>query len=121
MINQNDIIHIFDVKYKSFDFKHGVNREDLFQIHTYLGQYGNNAKVKSCGFIYPIYEEKYDTNNLFENGIIEEKMYIMNTEVSFYILFLKVPQNDVENHAFQFKQNSNLFIKELKSKILNYN
>jgi len=121
VINQNDIIHIFDVKYKSFDFKHGVNREDLFQIHTYLGQYGNNAKVKSCGFIYPIYEEKYDTNNLFENGIIEEKMYIMNTEVSFYILFLKVPQNDVENHAFQFKQNSNLFIKELKSKILNYN
>ncbi|WP_343658907.1 restriction endonuclease [Chryseobacterium sp.] len=113
VINHNNILHIFDVKYKNFNFKNGVNREDLFQIHTYVGQYGNNAEVKSCGFIYPVSEQKYISNNLSETEIIEEKMNIMKTEVSFYILFLKIPDNEAQDYAFQFKQNSHSFIQKL--------
>jgi 5-methylcytosine-specific restriction enzyme subunit McrC len=37
--------YVFDVKYKSFDFSYGVSREDLFQLHTYIGQVSNNSGV----------------------------------------------------------------------------
>ena len=118
VIDHNNSLYIFDVKYKSFDFRFGVNREDLFQIHTYIGQYGNDARVKSCGFIYPVSEENYNKHNLLEKGIIEEKMNIMNIEVSFYILFLKIPTHSTENYASQFKKNSSSFINDLTSKVL---
>jgi len=41
--------YVFDVKYKSFDKRYGVKREDLFQLHTYIGQYGNSHSIKGCG------------------------------------------------------------------------
>ena len=33
------LFYVFDVKYKAFDTVYGVKREDLFQLHTYIGQY----------------------------------------------------------------------------------
>ena len=39
-------LYVFDVKYKVYDRKHGVKREDLFQLHTYIGQCANTAKIK---------------------------------------------------------------------------
>ena len=53
-------ITLLDVKYKSYDFQHGVKREDLFQLHTYLGQYGNTYLIKRAGFVYPIKETVCD-------------------------------------------------------------
>ena len=57
-------LYVFDVKYKAFDPQFGVKREDLFQLHTYIGQYGNGASIKGCGFVYPISEERWASLNL---------------------------------------------------------
>jgi 5-methylcytosine-specific restriction enzyme subunit McrC len=118
VIEHNNSLHVFDVKYKAFDFRYGVSREDLFQLHTYVGQYGNGKNIKSCGLIYPISETKYD-NKLFQNGIIEEKLNIMGTEISFHILFLKIPNNKEENYRHNFQKNTNSFVEEIISKVLN--
>ena len=56
----NDETYVFDVKYKSFDFNYGVSREDLFQLHTYIGQVSNQHNVAGCGFIYPIRESRWN-------------------------------------------------------------
>jgi 5-methylcytosine-specific restriction enzyme subunit McrC len=118
VIEHNNSLHVFDVKYKAFNFKDGVNREDLFQIHTYVGQYGNDKNIKSCGFIYPFAESKYDSNKLFQNGLLEEKLNIMGTDISFYVLFLKIPDNKVENYSQNFQRNTKLFVEEIISKVL---
>lgn len=34
----NGATYVFDVKYKSFDFAHGVSREDLFQLPSLSNQ-----------------------------------------------------------------------------------
>jgi 5-methylcytosine-specific restriction endonuclease McrBC regulatory subunit McrC len=44
---------VLDVKYKHFDNQKGVKREDLFQMHTYVGQYANDNNVLGFGLIYP--------------------------------------------------------------------
>jgi 5-methylcytosine-specific restriction enzyme subunit McrC len=118
VVEHSDSLHVFDVKYKAFNFKYGVNREDLFQLHTYVGQYGNGKNIKSCGFIYPISETEYDTNKLFQNGIIEEKLNIMGTEITFHILFLKIPNNKNENYPQNFQKNTNSFVEDIISKVL---
>jgi 5-methylcytosine-specific restriction enzyme subunit McrC len=119
VINHNESLHVFDVKYKAFDFKHGVSREDLFQIHTYIGQYGNLNKIKSCGFIYPIEEEKLNFNKQNVQNIYEEKLKMMNIEISFFIIFLKIPTNNSENYSTEFKENIKHFIDTFLSKISN--
>jgi 5-methylcytosine-specific restriction enzyme subunit McrC len=118
VMNYNESIHVFDVKYKAFDFRYGVNREDLFQLHTYIGQYGNEKKIKSCGFIYPIMQSEYDSNKLFQNGFLEEKLNIMGIEISFYVLFFKIPNNIEEDYQTKFQKNTNLFFEEIISKVL---
>ncbi len=52
-------IAVFDVKYKAYDAAFGVDREDLFQLHTYAGQLGNGRPVKACGFVYPVLESRW--------------------------------------------------------------
>lgn len=59
VLENNGDLYVFDVKYKSFDSRYGVKREDLFQLHTYIGQYDNTAAIKGCGFICPISEAKW--------------------------------------------------------------
>lgn len=44
--------YVFDVKYKPFDLRYGVDRGDLFQLHTYAGQISNNNELGGCGFIF---------------------------------------------------------------------
>ena len=41
-------MYVFDVKYKTFDPQFGVKREDIFQLHTYIGQYGNGGLIKDA-------------------------------------------------------------------------
>jgi 5-methylcytosine-specific restriction endonuclease McrBC regulatory subunit McrC len=54
VLDCNGKLIILDVKYKVYDFNFGVSREDIFQIHTYVGQYGNSEEVICCGFVYPL-------------------------------------------------------------------
>lgn len=49
-------VAVFDAKYKTLrlnkeDYRKDIDRTDFFQIHTYMGYYGNNIKIG--GLIYP--------------------------------------------------------------------
>ena len=113
-------LYVFDVKYKYFDRIDGVSREDLFQLHTYIGQWSNEKSVSGCGFIYPIKSQQlkdfiknekkeiinYDNLN---NDIPSEDHIIykdvitqQGSSVSFFILFLTVPQNTLYTDEAQF-------------------
>ncbi|MBO3096827.1 5-methylcytosine restriction system specificity protein McrC [Gelidibacter pelagius] len=103
---------VFDVKYKSFDFRYGANREDLFQLHTYVGQFGNKQKIGGCGFIYPILEDRLKT----ADSVITEYMSVMGKEIPFYVIFLVIPPSE-KDYSILFKRSSSSFIDQM-SKII---
>ena len=109
--NHNGKGFLFDVKYKSFDFIYGVSRDDLFQLHTYIGQYGNNTPIKACGFIYPISESNWKKNGFKSNDVyLKDSISVMNKEVEFYIVFIKIPENNSEEYHIQFSGNNEAFL-----------
>jgi 5-methylcytosine-specific restriction enzyme subunit McrC len=86
-------LYVFDVKYKSFDFEYGVSREDLFQLHTYIGQASNDAAIGGCGFIYPIRESRWASQNLhLHDGIFSKTITQAGRSVPFHVAFIKVPE-----------------------------
>lgn len=102
--------YVFDVKYKAFDKRYGVKREDLFQLHTYIGQYGNNNNIKGCGFIYPSREK--------ENKIITKTINTMGVCIPFHICLLAIPEEKNEiNFKKQFKVKCEQFVISFKEKL----
>jgi 5-methylcytosine-specific restriction enzyme subunit McrC len=71
------------VKYKSFDNRYGVSREDLFQVISYLSVYSTRYDIKSCGFIYPV--RKGTTGK----SVYSEKLKAFK-DIDFYVFFLEV-------------------------------
>ncbi len=85
---------VFDVKYKSFDFAYGTAREDLFQLHTYVGQVSNVDTVRGCGFIYPLRESRWQTLGLEEaRGIFSSTITQSRRVIPFHIAFLRIPES----------------------------
>ncbi len=101
---------VFDVKYKNFDRIYGVKREDLFQLHTYIGRYGNDESIASCGFIYPNANDK--------NEIIQQTIQFMGKIVPFYVCLLGVPVNKNDNFNESFRNQCTSFVEEIHN-ILN--
>lgn len=119
VINHNGKGFVFDVKYKNFDFVYGVSREDLFQLHTYVGQYGNEIKLQSCGFIYPISQKRWlEKSNGLTFPFIKNKMKVMGKEIDFYVLFIVIPENEKENYNNEFMRLNEMFISAI-NKIVN--
>jgi hypothetical protein len=84
---------VFDVKYKRFDFRDGVKREDLFQLHTYIGQAANEIDVAGCGFIYPIRESRWNDVGLDScGGVWTSSITQGRREIPFHVAFLMVPE-----------------------------
>ena len=96
-------VDVFDVKYKRFNFKDGVKREDLFQLHTYVGNMLIKYKIRRCGFIYPLCEEEWkEQKEKHENGVIKNKIEIKNNgKIDFWIVFFKVPKEDKEGREYE--------------------
>jgi len=112
-------IHVFDVKYKSYDFRYGVNREDIFQLHTYIGQYSNDSnQVGTCGLIYPLSEKKWDEKVRNKRGLISEVLDFAGKKINFCVCFLKIPDDDnlKDWKAFKemFKENYSFFLEDFK-------
>ena len=106
VIEHNGGSYVFDVKYKSFDKKYGVKREDLFQLHTYIGQLSNDSKVKGCGFIYPLSEKRWDSLDMDKSsGLITEVIQQNGQAIPFYILFIKIPETEKKSETFISKMN----------------
>ena len=84
---------VFDVQYKSLRFQHGVNREDIFQLHTYIGQAANESEVGACGLIYPIHESQWEAKGLESNcGIFSDAINQAGKQIPFHVVFLKIPE-----------------------------
>jgi 5-methylcytosine-specific restriction enzyme subunit McrC len=107
----DDSTFVFDVKYKAFDFKYGVSREDLFQIHTYLGQVSNEQPVAGCGFIYPIKESRWEANGLDAwEGIYSDTITQAGIPIPFHVVFLKIPEQGeipLDEWPSRFRQSFN--------------
>ncbi len=109
-------IYVFDVKYKTFDQKYGVKREDLFQLHTYIGQYGNEAKIKGCGFIYPLSERKWTEDLKRTQGLIsdDDGIHQQGRDIPFHVLFLKIPDNTSTDFNTLMSKQCQSFIKSMR-------
>jgi 5-methylcytosine-specific restriction endonuclease McrBC regulatory subunit McrC len=113
-------LYVFDVKYKAFDPQFGVKREDLFQLHTYIGQYGNRALIKGCGFIYPISENRWSSFNLDKSqGLISDVIKQQGYEIPFHVLFLKIPDNKSLNFSRLMSEQCRMFMDTIQSIIFN--
>jgi len=111
----NGGLYVFDVKYKAFDFRYGVKREDIFQLHTYIGQYGNKAAIKGCGFIYPISEKRWNDGNLGKTqGMISDVICQQGKDIPFYVLFMKIPDNTFSAFNSLMNEQCDLFISRMK-------
>lgn len=112
-------LYVFDVKYKAFDPQFGVKREDLFQLHTYIGQYGNEASIKGCGFVYPVSEERWIMLNLDKtHGIISGVIQQQGKGIPFHVLFLKIPENTSPSFNTLMDNQCRIFMETVWNKIL---
>lgn len=97
--------YVFDVKYKSFDRQYGATREDLFQLHTYLGQFSNDGvPVRACGLIYPIKESRLQA--WVDDGFNRwqpTRMRQQGHDVDFFTLFLSVPEKGADFNSEMLK------------------
>lgn len=106
LIEDDDGLFVFDVKYKRFDNIYGVKREDVFQLHTYVGQFSNHKNIKGCGFIFP-------TNG--NNRVIKKEIQVMSVKISFYVFLVGVPKELDKNTFFKmFNFNCKKFVEEFK-------
>lgn len=113
--------YVFDVKYKRFDFQKGVKREDIFQIHTYVGQLANECSVGGCGFIYPISESVWNRQGLEATGGIISDTFTQNgRSIPFFIAFIRVPEAEGEGgrsgddgFALRFRESCQTFVRKL--------
>jgi len=113
--------YVFDVKYKSFNFDDGVHRDDLFQLHTYVGQISNQCHVAGCGFIYPIRESRWCAKELgYTGGILTDSFDQAGRDIPFHVAFLCIPENQSSGpSAFQsrFRSNCKAFTDEFLKRL----
>ena len=97
----------------------GVKCEDLFQLHTYIGQYGNGTSIKECGFVYPISEERWVAPNLDKTqGLISDVIRQQGQDIPFHVIFLKIPDNTSLDFNRLMSEQCRVFIDTIHSKIL---
>ncbi|MGE9715701.1 5-methylcytosine restriction system specificity protein McrC, partial [Escherichia coli] len=85
-----------------------------------IGQYGNIAAIKGCGFIYPISEERWASLNLEKTqGVISDIIHQQGQEIPFHVLFLKIPEDTYIDFNRKMKEQCSIFIDALYSKVLN--
>lgn len=114
---RNNKIYVYDVKYKSFDFTYGVKREDLFQLHTYIGQYGNTGNIGGCGFIYPLKETLWNKEVAATNGVVSQQLDFYGEKLKFNVFFIKVPNDNTEYFKSVFGSNCNKFLESFINKL----
>lgn len=120
VFEQEKNLYVFDVKYKFFNQKEGVKREDLFQLHTYIGQYGNKSLIKGCGFIYPIPTALWEEFEMDKKGgLISGEISQQGKKIPFYALFLKIPDNkSIDDFNGAMREQCRMFLDTIQSKII---
>lgn len=119
VFESNGGLYVFDVKYKAFDTVYGVKREDLFQLHTYIGQYSNATSINGCGFIYPISENKWKSFGLDRSyGLISDVIHQQGNEIPFHVLFLRVPSDGQLDFNRLMSEQCRMFMNIIRSNVL---
>ncbi len=94
-------IAIYDVKYKHFTHKgkhKGVNRDDLFQLITYISVYSNQYDITECGFIYPCNSSDY----LEKEQMINKKQLLnIYKSIPFKIKLYKIDNQSKDNYKIK--------------------
>jgi len=119
IVNKDNSIQLFDVKYKNFNYREGVNREDLFQLHTYLGNLlNNNTTVSRCGFVYPIRSSQIIDNK----SVLRNEIIISDKIIKFEIHFFVVPDEiSEEEKRKDSKEYFELFKKSITQFLNDFN
>jgi len=104
--NDDGSISIYDVKYKHFGYE--VNREDRFQLVSYVALYMHKHKIKECGFIYP------KKLNKESNNMKTQTLKIAGEEIPFKIIFYDIAEeekqdNEEKNEFTLFKNRQKKF------------
>ncbi len=119
-------IAILDAKFKKMDgvYKEysDVDREDLFQIHSYAGYYREKGmKSIHCGLIYPLSKNKLDRNCANLYGLTEDE-YIGDTSKTRFVvdgIYKGMKKKDdnsgyEEDNEYSVKAAEDAFIDRLK-------
>ena len=107
VIESNGGFYVFDVKYKTYDHRYGVKREDLFQLHTYIGQYGNDGPIKGCGFIFPMPDDQLQE---LDPVILHQH----KKEIPFYVVFLPIPNDNHLQFNNDMKKQCDCFVEKFQ-------
>lgn len=114
MTRGNDVA-IFDAKWKRMSFKkNDVDREDFFQIHTYISYYRTLGKnVIIAGLLYPL-EEKY-----IKSDYSTSLFGLANNKIQFMINGIVLPKIEEDSKIpeiiqEEFYKNKTSFIENLK-------
>jgi 5-methylcytosine-specific restriction endonuclease McrBC regulatory subunit McrC len=92
-------ISIFDVKYKHFNIIHGVDREDRFQLTSYVATFMSKYEIVECGFIYP--SKQVPEQNIIKNN---QMLNICNKTIPFKIYLYSIEDTSTD---FLKKQKNN--------------
>lgn len=118
MIKDKDVI-VFDTKYKKMQmrdrYKNGgdVDRNDFFQINTYMSYYQNqNFNVKIGGLIYPI-EKSFKQNK----DICHSETWFGNPDTKFIVdgIDLSNLEEDKENKFAPILKREQKFIQGIRN------
>ena len=111
VFESNGGFYVFDVKYKTYDHRYGVKREDLFQLHTYIGQYGNDGPIKGCGFIYPMLDDQLRESS----GLISDDLRQQGNKIPFYVVFLPIPNDKNDQFNNDMKKQCDMFVRKFQN------
>ena len=111
VFESNGGFYVFDVKYKTYNGQDGVKREDLFQLHTYIGQYGNDRPIKGCGFIYPMPDDQLEESDRVISAVLRQQ----NKEIPFYVVFLPIPNISHDQFNNDMKKQCDMFVKKFQN------
>ena len=99
-------IEVYDVKYKFFNTRYGIKREDLFQLHTYVSYLSNYYRILKCGIIYP--QEDNDKKIENTNNILRHPNY--ENGIPLNVIFLNIPSDDENNYKGKMDESKYVFL-----------
>jgi len=122
VMKKDNKVLVFDTKYKRMNFNgknsYGsgdLDRNDFFQINTYMSYYHNQGyKLVAGGLLYPL-EKRYDKEKCFSNH------WFGNEKIKFFIDGIEITNNIKEDNYQEFvkiiKQKEKEFIDRVESLI----
>jgi len=114
VLKRENEVCVFDAKYKNMEFRSGVidvDREDIFQIHTYMAYLQTKYRVVIGGLLYPtvgvphtidILPTKFFSNVLSETAFVVDGPVVGSQTIDCTRLFLNISSYLIPSFAEAF-------------------